>query len=140
LRAEQTFIAGDPAMGCLGVYKELEALTRRIAVKTYKRGYWTETIRNPSRMVEKTAWVRVTADLKSKLSRTTAAKSGMDLSNLSDVLLSRIIGVTPFRNLVGHSPNSARNLRERDARLRTRMEDAVDLLRETIDATRCLRL
>ena len=48
------------------------------------------------------------------------------------------LGITPYRNDTGHKPKDMKALIKRDQQLRTRFEDAVDLLGELIDATEAL--
>jgi len=138
--AEDAFLNGNPSKGCSMVYDEIELLTRKIAYKTYKLGYWNRVIKNPEKMKEKMVWTMVLTELHNNLNRSLSSRNGKNLDDLSNALLSRIIGVTPYRNQSGHKPSSLRTLRERDAQLRTRMEAAVDLLEATINASKCLRV
>jgi len=138
--AEETFLGGNPPKACSMVYDEIEAITRRIAYKTHMQGLWSKSISDPGSMKEKMPWSSVLNALKSNLDRRAAMSSGKNLGSLSDPLLSRTIGITPYRNQSGHKPKSLRDLVARDSALRTRMEDAVNLLLELIIASKCLRV
>jgi hypothetical protein len=139
IEAETTFLNGSPAKGCSLVYDEIEDLTRKIAFKTHSQGFWKSPIKNPGKMLDKTPWKQVLEDLKCNLDCSKAKAAGKDLAGLSDVLLSRTIGITPHRNDSAHKPRNLEQLVKRDTMLRTRMEDAADLLHELIVASRCLR-
>lgn len=129
--AYDTFVSGDPSKGCSRVYDEIESLTRRILKKANTKGF----IRRPIGFDPDTeSWSNVLAFLKANFDRTAAACPG-----LSETLLSRIQGLTEYRNEAGHKPKSLRRLIERDRKLRTRFESAIDELQALVDASKALR-
>lgn len=133
--AESTFRHGDPAKGCAGIYDEIEALTRRIAEKSYRNGMWTKN--NPTTKPSgidfaKESWATIAKTLERQLDQGKCA-------GLPEPLLARLVGVTPHRNAVGHKVKDRKSLIQRDKALRTRFEDSVDLLAELIAGSRSLK-
>ena len=57
-----------------------------------------------------------------------------------DNILHRILGVTPFRNQVVHVPGTTAELVKRDKMLRTRFEDAANLLLELLTLAKPLKI
>jgi hypothetical protein len=129
--AYDTFVNGNPAKGCSLVYDELEALTRRICKKAQARGLLNRT---PNFNVDTEAWNNVLAFLRSNFNRTLAG-----CPDLTDALLSRLQGLTEYRNEAGHKPKSLKKLMARDKRLRTRFEAAIDELQLLVDAAKPLK-
>ena len=128
--AERTFLNGDPNKGCSNIYDEIESLTRKIAHNAHKKGYWNQPRGNPN-----TIWSMPFASLiKNMKSNLNFQNSNPPITEINDVLLSRIHGITSPRNASAHKPKSMKELIERDGRLRTRMEEAVDLLLDLIKA------
>jgi hypothetical protein len=134
--AESTFKNGDPAKGCAHVYDEIEQISRKLAKKIKTNNWWTH-LRNtpaPSFNAEKGPWATVLDIL---LERT-------DFNRLPKAvnrnLLLRVAALTEQRNETGHKPKTRAALARRDAELRTRVETAVDLLRDLLSATAPLRL
>lgn len=138
--AVSTFRNGAPNKGCSMVFDEIEDLTRKVAIRTHKKGYWNKPLKNPKEMEGKMPWASALESLRDRLNRSTAKADGNDLALLSVAMLDRIIGITPHRNESAHKPRSLKALRERDGKLRTRMEAAIDILMELIDASKCLRV
>lgn len=133
--AESTFRSGDPAKGCAIVYDEIEALSRRIAEKSYDQGLWTKNkpTTNPTDLdFKKDSWATVARTLHRQLDR-------KQVPDLTEALLDRLVGITPYRNAVGHKVTDRKSLMKRDRTLRTRFEEAVDLLGELITASKSLR-
>lgn len=122
------------------IYDEIEALTRKVAIKTHNKGYCTKFLKNPEDLERKMSWATLLKYLRDGLDRSAVKADGKDLDSLSEVMLNRIIGITPHRNESSHKPSSLKTLSERDSRLRTRMEAAIDILTELIAATKCLRV
>jgi len=60
--------------------------------------------------------------------------------NLPKSLLARILGITGHRNESGHKPKTKAALIKRNTELRTRFENAVDLLSDLIRASRSLHV
>jgi hypothetical protein len=130
-RAESTFRAGSPVEGCLIVYKELEALSRKIVDKTRAKGLW-KPLRpgeKSPRIKQNTAWQRVTEILMEHLDH-------QKCPALTIPLLGRILSVAPHRNDTGHKVTSLPKLIRRDTELKTRFESATDLLWELIQASK----
>ena len=138
--AETTFRSGEPNKACSKVYDEVEGITRRAAFKTYSKGYWKKTIKAPDNLRASMSWTSVLEALKENIDRKRAKAAGHDLDKLTTGLINQALAIVPHRNESSHKPKSLKALRERDAKLRTRMESAVDLLCEWINATRCLRI
>lgn len=137
--AENTFLNGNPNKGCAMVYDEIESLTRRIAIKTEKKGYWRKSLTKPRDLEAKMPWKSVTEGLIANLDLPTAKVNGHNLDSLPNVL-NQVLGTVPDRNASSHKPRSLRALCARDTRLRTRMEGAIDTLEDLITASRCLRV
>jgi len=134
LDAEDTFLNGDPVKGCSRVFEEIEGFTRRLAVKASKRGLLNpsaKTVGTPN--FAKDSWKSLLDYLKKHLNYT--AFTGM-----TDQLISRIIGLTPYRNQTEHKVSTRQALIRRDLQLRTRFEDALDALEELVIATKGLRV
>ena len=132
--AEEVFKGGDPNKACSIIYDEIEDLTRQIAKKTIKLRLWKPPPKNLS-WVEKASWAKLVNELKSNIQR----PSGHPINELRDALLSRVHGITEHRNQSGHKPSSTKALKTRDARLRTRLETAVDLLLDLHSVMKKLR-
>jgi hypothetical protein len=131
--AERTFREGNPGKGCAILYDELEALTRRRAKRAVSRGCWSG---NPPKInFERDAWQNVVETLRKNFDLKKCGRR-----NLDQPLWGRVLRVVPFRNQVGHKPTRLKELIARDARLRTRFEDAGDLLLELILASGPLRV
>jgi len=137
--AETAFRNGDPNKACSKVYDEIEDLTRRIARKTYSKAYWSQSLKAPATLATM-PWQSMLECLKKHLDRKLAKASGHDLDSLTDSLINQVIALVPYRNDSAHKPRSLKALRERDAKLRTRMEGAIDILLDVISATKCLRM
>ena len=134
-QALQTFRNGDPAKGCSNVYDELEALTRKVAAQARKKRTWRALKKGQSEPplgdLSKVAWQNVAKTL---LQHLDAQKLGRP--RLSETLLGRVMGITAHRNATGHKPKDRSSLTARDKRLRTRFEEACDLLQEFASAIR----
>lgn len=136
--AERTFREGDPAKGCGIIYGEIEAVCRRIAEKTYKRGCWTKSLQGGASLklrFDKDAWLTIVQTTMRHLDA-----QGCGCGSLTDALLGRVLGVVPYRNEVEHKPKTRKQLIKRDAQLRTRFESAADLLLELVTASASLRV
>lgn len=140
LSGEQTYLNGDPGKGCSAVYDQIEHVLRLAAFKTYKAGYWDSTLSKPDDLKAKMSWANVIEAFKKHIKPNKASVDGKNISALKPVLFDRLNGITEYRNEVNHTPKSLKKLIERDQRLRTRMESAVDLYQELVDAVKCLNL
>jgi hypothetical protein len=129
--AMDAFRNGNPSKGCLLVYEEIEALTRRVLKKCAARGCLKKL---PSFNVDKESWANVIDFLKVNIDPT---KSGCPA--LKAPIFNRLLGLTEFRNETGHKPSSTKKLVERDRTLRTRFEAAVDELEALVNASKPLK-
>jgi hypothetical protein len=130
--AANTFSNGNPVKGCAMVYDEIEDLSRRIAKKTQVKGFWKNV---PTLNLDKTPWANVMETVMEQLNF-----SACRCPKLKKPLLARVLGITAHRNETGHKVTRRADLVKRDRRLRTRFEDASDLLSDLIDASRPLHV
>lgn len=128
----KTFLNGNPSKGCSLVYDEIEALTRKIANKTYLTGSWTATVSIDFNIG---SWNNVTEAMRTKLN-----SSASGCPALNKVLLARVLGITEYRNQTGHKIGNKADLIKRDKELRTRFETATDLLEDLIKAVKPLKI
>jgi hypothetical protein len=138
INAETVFKDGDPAKGCSNVYDEIEALTRAIAKRTLKSGAWVKSVSGsglPKMDLDKDPWKNVTMAM---IRHCDFKTNG--LPDITDELLSRVVGIIPYRNETGHKPKKVADLLKRDSQLRTRFETAVDILSDMVQAARPLRI
>ncbi len=136
VNAEETFKNGDPNKACSSIYDEIEALTRKIAIKSYNSGKWKTTLQDPSILEERMAWAKLIEHLRDNINRLQPSPYAC----LKDALISSIHGLTPLRNQSSHKAKSKKKLQTRDLQLRTRMESAIDILQELIKATNKLHI
>jgi hypothetical protein len=135
-QAEATFRQGNPAKGCSEIYDEIEALTRRIAKKTLRAGMWKAKKTGaaiPAINLDKDSWANVIEVLMNQLD------PGQP-PHIPKTQLAHILGITPHRNETGHKPKSKEALIKRDTTLRTRFENAADMLLDLISVSRSLHL
>lgn len=134
-QALQTFRGGDPAKGCSNLYDELEALTRKVAKSALSKKAWRNLRKRLTEPklgnVDKTPWHGLA---KALLQHLDSGKLGRP--RLTEALLGRVLGITSHRNATGHKPRNQAALRRRDRKLRTRFEEACDLLEEFANASR----
>jgi hypothetical protein len=134
--SEATFRAGSPAKGCSILYDEIEALSRAIAIKTQTRGLWRPLRKGekaPKVDLENGGWARVMEVLIEHLDY-------KKCKYLPKSLLARVLGITGHRNDTGHKPKSRAQLVKRNRELRTRFENAADLLLDIIVASKPLHV
>jgi hypothetical protein len=55
-------------------------------------------------------------------------------ASLDKQMVQRIVGITTYRNQTGHKPRNIQDTMDRDSKLKTRFEAAVDLLLELVQA------
>jgi hypothetical protein len=135
-QAETTFRQGNPAKGCSEVYDEIEALTRRIAKRTSSKGMWKASKTGkamPTINLDKDPWANVIEVLMTQLDSGTPP-------DIPKTLWAQILGITPLRNETGHKPKSKDTLIRRDTTLKTRFENAADILLDLINASKSLRV
>lgn len=130
--AMNTFRNGNPAKGCAMVYDEIEDLSRRIAKKTQGKDLW-KTI--PKLKLDKGPWAKIMEALMEQLNY-----KACRCPKLKKVLLARVLGITPLRNEAGHKISRRADLIKRDKKLRTRFEEASDLLLDLIEASKPLHV
>lgn len=134
-QALQTFRGGDPAKGCANVYDEIEAMTRKLATSARKKKAWRRLAKGKTEPklgeISKTPWSGLAQNL---LQHLDAQKLGRP--RVTEALLGRVLGITSHRNETGHKPKNRTALQKRDQKLRTRFEDACDLLEEFSSAVR----
>ncbi len=131
-QAADSFRRGNPAKGCSMVYDEIEDLSRRIAEKTEAKGFWKSA---PTLKIDKAPWANVLEALMEQLNY-----SVCPCPKLKKVFLARVLGITSHRNETGHKIRRRADLVKRDKRLRTRFEDATDLLLDLINASKPLHV
>jgi hypothetical protein len=135
-QAESTFRHGNPVKGCAEIYDEIEALTRRIAKKTKKAGMWKASKAGtalPKINLETGQWAKVVETLMDQL-------DPKQLPRIPKAQLAHILGITPHRNDTGHNPATNAVMIRRDTRLRTRFENAADMLLDLINVSKSLRV
>ncbi len=135
-QAESTFRNGNPAKGCSELYDEIEGLSRKIAEKTRKKGLWQTPKpggKVPTIDFAKAGWARVVRTLIEHLNFNKCP-------SIDQPLLGRVLGITPHRNASAHKPKSLADLVRRDKQLRTRFENAADVLLDLIQAAKPLRV
>lgn len=130
--AEQTFRDGTPEKACALIYDEVEGLFRKVAARTEAKGWWPNT---SGLNVQTVAWARLIDDWDKHLDR-----GNCPCPDFTTAFASRIHGITTFRNESGHKPKNYKALIKRDQQLRTRFENAVDLFRELVEASKPLKI
>jgi hypothetical protein len=133
--AENTFRNGDPAKGCSLVYDEIESLSRRLAKKIDRKGWWTHLASGaPVLDWDKAPWANIM--------ETIIARANFNAfpAKLKKALLMRVAALTDIRNDAGHKPRRIADLVKRNQELRTRFENAVDVLRDFANAIRPLHI
>jgi hypothetical protein len=131
-QAMDTFHNGNPVKGCAMIYDEIEDLSRKIATKTQKKGFWKNI---PKLKLDKDPWANVLEALMNELNY-----SACGCPKLKKPLLARVLGVTGHRNQTGHKVKNRAELIKRDKELRTRFETAEDLLFDLVEASRPLKV
>jgi hypothetical protein len=130
-QAAQDFRSGEPVKGCAGVYDVLENVTRKLAKHTHDTGLWN----NKSAIkFSKDPWSNVMRELVKELKL-----HQCNCPDLTIALLHRVSGMSEHRNDVSHTPKSKPKLIQRDRELRTRFENAEDVLREIATAVKPLK-
>ena len=134
--ALQTFLDGNPVDGCLDLYKQVEALTRRLAKHAAKQNAWKNLSSEPAPKLKwgNANWSNVADTLYKRLDDQ-KLKCQIPIS-----LLGRIVGATDHRNKKGHLPETRAQLIKRDASCRTHFESATELLKDLIAVTKPLDL
>lgn len=132
MNAQQTYLQGNPVKGCAGIYDMIEAVTRRVAKKLHEHGWvsaWTTRAPN----FEKASWHQLADDIYRCLDFNKTPRQ-------NKALWAKIVSLTPLRNESGHEPKTMKARVSRDKELRTRFEDAADVFRNLIEATKDLKV
>jgi hypothetical protein len=116
-RAEQTYIDGNPGMGCLELQKLIESKCREVASHLSRKGLLTVALTGKQL---KGAWAT--------LMKLVQADVKFVSSGVPDALWSAVRGLPPIRNNGAHRATSVVDRQEHDHWLRTRFEQASDLL------------
>lgn len=130
MSAQQTYLNGNPAKGCAAVYDIIEALTRRVAAKLHSQA-WVAAWSSRAPRFEKAAWFKLADDIYRTLDFNRVPRQ-------ERTLWAKIVSLTNLRNESGHEPKTMKERVARDKELRTRFEDATDVLRKLIEATKDL--
>lgn len=133
LSAIQTFKGGSPSKGCLEVYQEMEQLTRKIGIRA--AAIHGGLKKAPGFNWETEAWANIVEFLKNNIDVRVCK-----CPDLKAQLFNRILGLTEYRNEVGHKPKSVAKMIERDRLSKTRFEGAMDELLTLINASKPLRI
>ena len=131
--AMNTFRNGNPAKGCSDIYDDIEALTRRLGKYADANNWWKPSTHLP---------VNINFDTQNWNVLLNFYLQNLDFQNkvkpicvsLDRQLVQRIVGITTYRNQTGHKPKSIQETMDRDSKLKTRFETAVDLLLELVQA------
>lgn len=134
-QAETTFKQGNPSKGCSMVYDEMEAVFRKVAKRTRDTALW-----RPLRQGERAPRISRTVPWAKVVEAVMDHLDPAKCNCLGRPLMARILGVTPHRNDTAHKPANREELVRRDRELRTRFENAVDLLFDLVDAVRPLHV
>jgi hypothetical protein len=133
--AETTFKNGDPAKGCSLIYDEIESLSRNLAKRIHKKGWWKPRKTGPpATNFDTEAWSNI-MELLANRADLTKLPAGVTRN-----LLIRVAAIVEPRNDAGHKPRNRAKRIQRDRESRTRFENAVDILRDFTAAVRALRL
>ena len=126
--AEATFLSGSPPEGCQTICQELEDVTRAFAEYTYKNGFWTipaNTKALPDYFFRTGKWAPMLEALDIRIDEKTIRKKCPTFTK-ANVAAAR--GYAGWRNSLSHKPKNAKELTQRDARLRTMFEATRDML------------
>lgn len=130
-QAEATFKGGNPAKGCDDLYSIVENVSRAVAKATHAASLWKPAA-SPPKNFETDPWNSVMEKF----------VNGLDFHRcklFGDNILHRVIGVVPYRNKVVHFRDTA-ELQKRDKMLRTRFEDAANILLELVQDSKPLKV
>ena len=130
--AMNTFRSGDPVKGCADVYDEIELLSRKVAKYVNTNSWWRPSTTLPVTINLDTHNWDPLMDFCLQNINFITVKSVCPY--LTRQLISRIIGVIPYRNETNHPPKTIQERMTRDNKLKTRFESAVDLLIEIIES------
>lgn len=138
--SESTFLDGTPDQGCQGICQALEHLTRDFSEFSFNEGWWRQpkgAKSMSSAFFQTKPWANVLEQLEDRLE---ISKVRGKAPTFSRQLIVRARGHTDWRNDVSHKPKTLRQLKDRDAKLRTMFEATRDLLVDWYAVARTLRL
>lgn len=137
--AEETFLDGSPDLACHAICQALEQLTREFAEFTYEQGWWKLSgKKRPTKNTFQTGnWATVLELMEEGLD---IKKVRAKCAAFSKQEIVKVRAHTGWRNSVSHKPKNAKQLKERDARLRTMFETTRDLLIEWYAIAKSFRL
>lgn len=138
--AESTFLDGTPDQGCQAICQKLEELTRQFAEYTHGQGWWRQpagTKPLQPKFFQTGAWAKVLELMEERLE---AKRIQSKCNTFTKQIIVRARGHTDWRNEVSHKPVNFRQLKIRDAKLRTMFEVTRDLLIEWYGIARPFRL
>lgn len=134
-QAIETFRTTHPAKGCQALYDELEALTRKIAIKADSKNLWKPTlVGTKPRDFNSNPWFGICEFMADNLLFGTAP-----VPPLKKQLINQIAGITSDRNETGHKPATFQKLLARDLKLRSRFENAADIFKNLIEQSKNLK-
>ena len=138
--AEATFLSGSPPEGCRMICEELEDVTRAFAEYTYKNGFWTmpASAKPPSDYFFRTGkWAVMLESLDALIDMKAIRKK---CPSFAKPIVAAARSYTDWRNSLSHKPKNAKELKDRDSRLRTMFEATRDILLDWFDVVQPLKL
>lgn len=138
--AESTFREGSPDQGCQAICQALEQLTRKFAEHTYSKGLWRHphgATAHTQKFFHNSAWAGVLEELEERLEIQKVKPKSPDFSKQAIV---KARSHTDWRNAVSHKPRNFKELKVRDAKLRTMYEATRDTLVEWYRLTKPFKL
>lgn len=133
--AIETFRTSNPSKGCSQVYDEIEHLTRAIGKKASVKAGYLRRVPAPGFNWDTEPWENVAQFLSTNFDRNAAACDGLKPS-----LFTRVGTLCAQRNESAHKPANIAKRIQRDSRLRTRFEEAMDALLDLSTSARPLRV
>ena len=135
--AEGNFLDGSPEFGCQGIFQELEDLSRKCAQDTFNRGWWSGNTAHQSRFFEKDPWANVLEEFEKRID---VSRVKSKCPQFDRRLITKVRAQTDWRNDVSHKPKNAKQLQERDSKLRSHFEVARELLIDWATKMKGLRI
>lgn len=137
--AEDTFLDGDPGQGCQTICQELEDLTRKAASMFHQRGCFQGNWKpaNGQNFFDIGDWGPLLQAFENRIDINSARGICPDFK--ADLIV-KARGYRDWRNSVSHKPKNSKELKKRDACLRTMFEATRDLLIDWANATRSLKI
>jgi hypothetical protein len=138
--AESTFLDGTPDQGCQAICQALEKLTREFSEHTYNQGWWRQPkgskLLKP-KFFQNDSWAIVLQLMEERLD---IKKVQLKCDIFTKQAIVKARAHTDWRNAVSHKPKTIKQLKERDARLRTMFETTRDILIEWYVIAKPLKL